>query len=335
MKMRKITAFLLVLALLAALCGCESNASSAKSEKKGYKIAVVPKTITLGWFQTMEKSVKEYNEKNGTDYFYGGPTDVADQVSYVEQLLAEDWDAICIVPHDAESIAPMLEKARKEGIVIITYEAETMDPQYYDYDLEPYIANETGRYYGEIMAQANGGEGGYIQFVGSLNTVSHNMWCDGADEYLSENTNMVKVGRFETQEDITSAYNQTKELLQAHPEIVAIESSCSIDIAGAAQAVEELGLVGKVMLAGNSLPSVAREYVKSGTIEKFYTVNPSAATQAMLALAEKVLEGGENFDVNAYKGTIPGYEEMTVKGNVLYGKAGIVVTAENVDDFGF
>lgn len=346
MKIRKAILILLALVLTFALCACGKKASSDTNKEetskeiesieiKEYKIAMVPKTTTLGWFKTVEAGVKKYNENNGTNYVYTGPTDVADQASFVEQMLSEDWDAICIVPHDAQSIAPVLEKAREKGIVVITYEAETMDPKYFDYDVEPYVAADTGKYYGETMAQANNGQGGYIQFVGSFNTVAHNMWCDAADEYLATNTNMVKIGRYETQEDIDKAYSLTKELLQANPEIVAIESSCSIDIAGAAKAVEELGLAGKVMLAGNSLPSAAREYVKSGTIKKFYTTNPADTAQAMLELAEAVLDQGASFDVNSYKGTIPGYTDLTVNGQVIYGKAGFDVTAENIDNFDF
>ncbi len=337
MRMRKIVALALVLALVLTLCGCESSGAvkTEKSDKNGYKIAVVPKTISISWFQRMEQGVKEYNAEHGTDYFFGGPTDVADQVTYIEQLLAEDWDAICIVPHDVESIAPMLEKARKEGIVVITHEAETIDPKYFDYDLEPFVSTETGAHYGETIVNSCGGEGMYFQFVGSLNAVSHNVWCDAADEYIAAHSDMVKLGRYETQEDMAAAYNQTKELLQAHPEIVAIQGCCSTDLAGAAKAVEELGLQGKITITGNALPSVSKEHTLNGTIETFSMWDPGMAGKAMLALAEQVLSEKESFDPTCCTISVPGYEHMTVKNNVLYGQARCDVTKDNIDDYGF
>lgn len=69
--------------------------------------------------------------------------------------------------------------------------------------------------------------------------------------------------------DTTSSYNQTKELLQANPDITAIEGSASTDVVGAAQAVDELGLTGKVAVVGTSMTSIARNYVEKDVINTF------------------------------------------------------------------
>ena len=136
-----------------------------------YKIAVVPKMTNIGWFQRMEEGVNEYNEENGTDYVYRGSAEGADQASIVEQMLAEDWDAICVVPFDSESLAPVLEKARDQGIVVITHEAASMDPKYFDYDIEAFVNADYGKHFAEAISDFTGGEGKYIQFVGSLNSL--------------------------------------------------------------------------------------------------------------------------------------------------------------------
>ena len=80
---------------------------------------------------------------------------------------------------------------------------------------------------------------------------------------FAADTNMTNAGRYETGDDTTSSYNQTKELLQANPDIVAIQGSASTDVVGAAQAVEELGLTGKVAVVGTSMTSIARQFVES------------------------------------------------------------------------
>ncbi len=335
MNGKKLISSLLVLVMLVCLCGC-SGSGSAKTEKKnGYKIAVVPKTISTGWFQRMEEGVKAYNEEHGTNYFFGGPTDVTDQVTYLEQLLAEDWDAICIVPYDIESIAPLMEKARKEGIVVIAHEADAMDSKYFDYDIEPFLPEDLGTHYGELIVEKTGGTGTYVQFVGSLNSVSHIRWCDAADAYIAANSDMVKLGRYESNEDPVMAYNQTKELLQAHPEIVAIECSSSVEPAGVAQAVEELGLSGKIVIVGTSLPSSCGEYVTDGTLATISLWDPEMSGRAMLAMAEQVLEQKDNFDVNTCSLPVAGYEKLIVKGNVLYGSARADITKENIGDYPF
>lgn len=311
----------------------DTSADAAAEESKGgdYKIAVVPKMTNIGWFQRMEEGVNDYNKENGTDYVYRGSAEGADQAGIVEQMLAEDWDAICVVPFDSESLAPVLEKAREQGIVVITHEASSMDPKYFDYDIEAFVNADYGTHFAEAISDITGGEGTYIQFVGDLNSVSHNEWCDAADEYFAANTNMKKLGRYETGDDTTSSYNQTKELLQANPDITAIEGSASTDVVGAAQAVDELGLTGKVAVVGTSMTSIARNYVEKDVINTFSVWDPAKAGQAMIELAIDVLDNGEASDAL----NVEGYESLTADGTVLYGNARVDVTKDNMDEYDF
>ena len=311
----------------------DTSADAAAEESKGgdYKIAVVPKMTNIGWFQRMEEGVNDYNKENGTDYVYRGSAEGADQAGIVEQMLAEDWDAICVVPFDSESLAPVLEKAREQGIVVITHEASSMDPKYFDYDIEAFVNADYGTHFAEAISDITGGEGTYIQFVGDLNSVSHNEWCDAADEYFAANTNMKKLGRYETGDDTTSSYNQTKELLQANPDITAIEGSASTDVVGAAQAVDELGLTGKVAVVGTSMTSIARNYVVKDVINTFSVWDPAKAGQAMIELAIDVLDNGEAPDAL----NVEGYESLTADGTVLYGNARVDVTKDNMDEYDF
>lgn len=317
--------------LLMLLAGCKGN----DGEKSGYKIAVVPKVASSSWFQRMESGVKAYNEAHGTDYFFGGPTDPAEQSAYLEQLLAEDWDAICVVPYDSESITPILEKAKADGTVIITHEASSMDPQYFDYDLEAFRADEYGENFAKKMIEEAGTEGTYIQFVGNLNSVSHREWCDAANAYLEANSELECLGRYETNEDLTLSYNQTKELLETHPEITAIMGCASPDIAGAARAVEELGLAGKITIVGTSTGSICREYIKDGTIKSFSFWDSGEAGKAMLEIAEKLLSEREAFDPETCSLKTPGYETMTYREGVFYGSARVDVTSENLSEYDY
>ena len=351
MKRKSLLALGMVVAMTATMmagCGSSSSDSStaasdsteaadtadaAAEESKGgdYKIAVVPKMTNIGWFQRMEEGVNDYNKENGTDYVYRGSAEGADQAGIVEQMLAEDWDAICVVPFDSESLAPVLEKAREQGIVVITHEASSMDPKYFDYDIEAFVNADYGTHFAEAISDITGGEGTYIQFVGDLNSVSHNEWCDAADEYFAANTNMKKLGRYETGDDTTSSYNQTKELLQANPDITAIEGSASTDVVGAAQAVDELGLTGKVAVVGTSMTSIARNYVEKDVINTFSVWDPAKAGQAMIELAIDVLDNGEAPDAL----NVEGYESLTADGTVLYGNARVDVTKDNMDEYDF
>lgn len=318
----------------AAAGSSASTSATSSSGSKSYKIAVVPKMTNIAWFQRMEDGVKAYNQENGTDIFYGGSSEGADQASYVESLLAEKWDAICVVPFDSEAIAPVLEKAKEQGIVVITHEAASMDSSYRDCDIEAFQNADYGANFMAELGKLTGGTGKYIQFVGSLTSVSHNEWCDAAVDYQKKNfPNMECVGRYETNDDTTSSYNQTKELLTANPDIVAIEGSASTDVVGAAQAVEELGLAGKVAIVGTSMTSIAKQYVEDGTIASFSVWDPAEAGKAMIEMAIATLDGTAA-DGMSLKAT--GYQNLSKTADgVYYGNARVDVTKDNMADYNF
>ena len=258
----------------------------------------------IGWFQRMEEGVNAYNADNGTNYVYRGSAEGADQAGVVEQLLAEDWDAICVVPFDSESLAPVLEKARDQGIVVITHEASSMDPKYFHYDVEAFVNADYGTHFAEELAELAGGEGKYIQFVGDLNSVSHNEWCDAADEYFAANTNMTNAGRYETGDDTTSSTTRPRNCCRPTPTSWPFRAALPLT-SWAAQAVEELGLTGKVAVVGTSMTSIARQFVESDTIATFSVWDPAEAGKAMIEMAIAVLGRQGSRHRAGYLRTVP------------------------------
>ena len=244
--MKKFVAMLLALMMVLSLAACGAPADDQGGADDGYKIAIVPKMTSIAWFERMEAGIKDYNAAKGTNYFYGGSSDGAGQAAYVEGLLAQDYDAICVVPFDTEALEPILQKAREQGIVVITHEAAGM--KNIDYDVEAFDNEDYGRHFMEQIGAAVGGKGEYIQFVGSLTSASHMQWTGAAEELQKTKFPEMKLHAvLESADDQDQAYNKTKEALTANPNIIAIQGSGMGDVAGAARAVEEMGLGGKAI----------------------------------------------------------------------------------------
>ncbi len=330
--MKKKMVLVLALILVVASFAFAGGAKEAAGAKKDYKIAVVPKLTSIAWFQRMEVGVKEFAKENGVDAFYTGPSegDGALQAQAIEDLISQGVDAICVVPFSTSALEPVLKKAREAGIVVISHEAATMTN--IDYDIEAFDNEEYGRHFMELLGKLTGGKGQYIFEVGSLTSESHNQWVDAAKKLqLDKFPGMSQYGdKIETADNQSTSYSKVKEVLTANPNIVAIQGSAMPDVAGAALAVEELGLAGKVKIAGTSLVSVAGKYVKNGTIEMISFWDPALAGKAMIQLAIKVLDGEEiatGLDLG-----VTGYDNLTLEGKLLTGQAWIDVTKENVDD---
>ncbi|HBU11743.1 MAG TPA: LacI family transcriptional regulator, partial [Clostridiales bacterium] len=317
----------------------EAPASEAPAAAGGsWKIAVVPKMTSIAWFERMENGVKMYNEQYSDNIFYGGSVEGADQAAYVESLLAEEWDAICVTPFDTEAMEPVLEKARAQGIIVITHEAANMAN--IDYDVEALDNIFVGELMMQNIGEHVGGTGKYIQLVGALTSQTHMEWTGGAEEYQKANyPDMELIGKYETKDDQEEAYNQAKEALTANPDIVAIQGSASTDVAGAARAVEELGLAGKVTLVGFSLWSVSGQYVEDGVITGFYFWDSAYAAMAQITIAKAMLDGTiADIEANGIADTyIQGYQEMTLQQNdagrpVFYAQSYVYIDETNVAD---
>ncbi|MFP3440945.1 substrate-binding domain-containing protein, partial [Pantoea sp. SIMBA_133] len=116
---------------------------------------------------------------------------------------------------------------------------------------------------------------------------THNEWVDAAIEYQKEKyPNMTLVtDKLESNEQQQTAYQKTKELLRTYPNLKGIQGSAGEDVVGAALAVEEAGLDGKVKIVGTSLVSVAGPYLETGAINTISFWDPAKAGIAMNKVA--------------------------------------------------
>ncbi|MDV3426794.1 MAG: autoinducer 2 ABC transporter substrate-binding protein [Bacillota bacterium] len=341
--MKKPISIILSLALASMMtlgvAGCQNGSSKATSTstKKKYTIVTVPKLTSIAWFQRMEVGVKKYAKDSGQDAYYTGPAtaDAALQAQVIEDLIAKKVDAICVVPFSTEALEPVLKKARDAGIVVIAHEAGGMTN--IDYDIEAFDNVKYGEHFMTKIGELTNEKGKYVQEVGALTSETHKQWTDAAQALQKTKfPGMEMFGdKIETKDDQTTSYNKIKEVLKSNPNIAAIQGSGMGDIAGAALAVQEAGLSGKIKLVGTSLVSVSGKYIKSGTIDMISFWDPADAGYAMNVLAQKILSGEKVTD-NMNLG-VKGYEKLTLKGKVLTGQAWIDVTKDNVDDpaYGF
>jgi len=348
--MKKKVALLLVVSLLiTALVGCggqNSQPAPADSKPDGeqtsggkkYVIANTPKMVGIAWWDRMEVGNKEFAAETGHEVFQVGSSkaDPADQVKTIEDVIAQGVDAINVIPVSPEALEPVLKKARDAGIVVISHEASNQ--QNVDYDIEAFRNEDYGAHLMENLAREMGGEGGYVIMVGALTMASHQEWAAAAIKYQEEHypkmyqvTAMVEsMAQGGSQE---GSYKVAKEIIAAHPDIKGFIGMDMTNAPGIAMAVEEAGKAGQIAITGTSLVSVVRDYLENGTIKTISFWDPAIAGKAMCSLAVKVLEGEEIKD--GIDLGVPGFENCTLEGKVLYGSAWVDVTKENMHEYDF
>ena len=208
--MKKMLAVLLGMCLcVSALSGCgkkeaevtepapvqeeekEAESEEVKEEAKeetGAKIVVanLPKSVGGAWFNRMAVGIERYGEETGNEAVQTGADkgDAALQVKEVENLITQGVDVLTIVPVSPEAVEPVLQKAREQGIIVISHEAQGIVNV--DYDVEAFDGAAYGAHLMDKLAEAMGEEGEYVMCVGSLTAKSHMSWANGAVERQKE-----------------------------------------------------------------------------------------------------------------------------------------------------
>lgn len=319
--------------------GASSDAAEAK-DGKDYKIAVVVKGNTNGWFIRMNQGIEKWAGETGINAWMTGPTDTdsAQQIQIIQDVINQDIDALCVVPVDPAACEPVLQEAREKGIIVICHEGSNVENC--DYDIEAFNNAGYGAFIMDNLAELMGESGTYTTMVGFLTTASHNEWADGAvdrqKEAYSNMTLLADLPRVESENNTETAYEKAKEVLKKYPEITGFTGSCSDDTPGIARAINELGLSDKVHVVGTGMPNECRELLKNGSLTCITLWDPADAGYAMCELARKCLDGeeignGTNLGLSAYDNLI--VDENNSK--LLMGNGFISVTADNVDDYDF
>lgn len=322
---------------LTVFISCRKS-QQADSAKETHTIATVVKLDGIAWFERMRQGVKRFAQDTGHECFLQGPgkADAALQVQIIEDLIAQGVDAICVVPFSVEALEPVLRRARAQGIVVVCHEASNQINA--DAIIEAFDNLTYGAHLMDHLAHFMNEQGEYAVFVGSLTSKSHNEWVDGAvarRQAAYPNMRLV-TERIEEYDDQNTAYEKTKELIKAYPNLRGIQGSASTTAVGAGLAVEERGLQDKIAVVGTGLVSPCRQYLASDSVKLLSFWDPADAGYVMNRIALKLL-AGETL-VDGMDLGVPGYKAVQQDPNkpiLFYGSAWVDVTKENMDQYDF
>src|SRR2546425_10786630 len=115
---------LAAIVLIATLAtGCSSS-----SKPTGTKIGFMPKLVGIPYFTACQRGAEEAAKELDLELTYNGPTetDVNKQIDLIKQWVASgDYAAICVACNEPDQIAAALRAARKKGVHVITYDADS------------------------------------------------------------------------------------------------------------------------------------------------------------------------------------------------------------------
>ncbi|MFC0308936.1 autoinducer 2 ABC transporter substrate-binding protein [Gallibacterium trehalosifermentans] len=294
-------------------------------------IVNISKIDGMPWFNRMAEGVVQAGKDNNIKAYQVGPsnTDAPQQVKLIEDLIAKKVSAISIVPNDANALEPVLQKAKQNGIVVLTNESVGQPSA--DWDIEIIDNAQFAADYVEEVAKAIGNKGGYVIYVGGLTVPQHNLWADLFIKYQKQHyPEMYEVtNRMPVAENIDDARRTTIDLVKAHPDLKAVISFGSQGPIGAGLAVKEKRLKNKLNVFGMMIPSQAASLIKSGNITMGITYDPADSGYALTTVASKVLQGEPIQDGLEVKGV--GKAKVDIERKLIQFHNVLKVTKDNIN----
>ncbi len=323
----------LALVLVIALSASLFAGGGAEEQDDSFEIVFIPKLVGIPWFTAMENGFVDYAAESGDLEIrvLGAPdTDPAAQARILEDAIAQQPDAIVVVPNDTAVLEPIMARGRDAGILMVSQEAPGIENA--DLDIEFLIAERYGSEMMDLFVREAGTEGGYAIMVGGLTVTSHNQRADMAVVHQEANyPGLYQItSRLEGSESVEDAQNRTLELIAAHDDLVGLIYIGSLGAIGGAQAVTSLNR-DDIAIVGGSVPSQAKSYLEEDSINANYISNPYRIGRDSAHLVRHFLMDGSFDDI----GDLPEYGIPAIEGNVITFHAPSEVTAENADAFGF
>jgi simple sugar transport system substrate-binding protein len=278
----------------AAALGAASTLTSlsAGAANNPLQIGIVAK-IRIPWFDNVEKGVNKAAKDLGVNAWMIAPTtdDAAQQVRAVEDLIAKKVDVIGVIPNNGAALEPVFKRAQDAGIKVIVHEQPGQKNA--DWDIELIQNKEFGEAHLEAFAQAIGGEGKYILYVGGLTVTLHNAWADAAVALQKQKyPKMQQIGdRFGVSNSVEDSYKTAVDQMRAIPDLKGILIFGANGPIGAGQAVADREMIGKVIVVGPFIPSQGAKLMKQGAITRGFLWNPIDAGYAMVQLGKILADG--------------------------------------------
>jgi simple sugar transport system substrate-binding protein len=337
-KLIGILALALALAAAGSAAGGASGPSGDPAQTSETRIVTIAKVRGLAWFERMREGIRRFAARTGVDARMTAPVDASPrkQAAIIRRLIAEQPDAITVVPNSPRSLEAVLARARRAGIVVVTHEASTQRNT--DVDIEPFDNAVFGAHLMDNLGTCMGGSGTYVAFVGHRSAQSHREWVKGAAARAKARfPGIRRIGRpIESREDAEVAYRKARALLAAHPDLEGFEGSSAVDVAGIGRAIREAGRQDTTCVMGTSTPRTVGSRLRDGSVDKIFLWDPAVAGQAQDKLALRLIKGrrvGPGLDLG-----LPGYRSLTrIAGSPhgLHGSAWIDIDRTNAGKFPF
>ena len=259
---------------LLALAGCGDRSKPAADAAAKPRIALVMKSLANEFFSTMADGARAHHAARAGDYelIVNGiknETDLAEQVTLIEQMVARGVQAIVIAPADSKAVVPALKRARDAGVLVVNIDNRLDQEVLRQAGLAaPFVGpdNRAGaRKVGDALA-AQLAPGSQVAIIEGVPTAFNGQQRRLGFEDAMRAAGMTVVSTQSGQWEIDKANAIAAALLTEHPQLKAILCANDSMALGAVAAVTAAGKTGAVKVVGFDNIAAVRPMLADGRV---------------------------------------------------------------------
>ena len=257
-----------LLLLCCLFIGCQAKVSRVK-------IAVIVKSTTSQFFQSMLAGVVAASSEYNIDYIFQGPSkeeDYETQIQQVYQIIQNGYHGLVLSAIDYEALVEPVETAIAKGLKVIVVDSDIhSDLVHVRIGTDNYQA---GQMAAEAMLDQSKGDlhVGIVNF--SMNTKNGQDREDGFKETLGEHERVKSIQIINVDSDILSATEATKDLLKSDQKMNAIVTFNEWTTLGVGYAIKELDLKERVCVVAFDNHPISVEMLETGEVNALIVQSP-------------------------------------------------------------
>jgi ribose transport system substrate-binding protein len=218
--------------------------------------------------------------------------DPVKQASDIEDLLAQDIDALLVTAANADAIIPSIEQATEQGIPVFTIDNASNSPDVLNHSGNDLfcIGYRSLEYLSEQL-----GDSGKILHINGFPGMALVTWNDdGVQAYLADNPGLELVGTQYGDWDPAKAQSITEDALTTNPDLAGIYVISEVMTGGVVQALAAQGLTDQIKVMSGGFAPESQEWLTNGEIAgTFEWSSYTGAQEQMQRIYDYLVSGTE------------------------------------------
>ena len=278
----------------------------APESGKGEKVGALIISMTNPFWSNMKTRYEESAKTLGIELDVQTGTTEGDTQSQLDTLMTMadmDYDTIIVSPIDGTNLIPGIKKCNDKGIKVINLgpgvdmEALKQAGGHLDGKITVKFEDQGATVANDMIKRLP--DGGKVAILEGLAGAGQSVGrTKGATDVFKATKNIELVASQPCDWDMTKAYEATKDILQANPDLKGIFACNDVMALAATQALKDNGVEG-VLVYGVDFTDDAKAAIIDGTMTGSMSYSSTIYTKAALMMAMKLAQG-DTFEDNIY-----------------------------------